>query len=179
MKGIGGQSDSAPYSFSKNVSSREKVKPCFFVTLNIFISYTFPDNFIEISQFLSSIWRIYSSVLTIFVNFPNFVIFLCYRKATDRNIQQMMTAFSSLWPTLNRLFKNCIKSYLLELKFYDKKNLSVIIYNVKHRYEFGDKLLASLTKLVLKVRARICSKIKQNLLLHCRKFLTFVITAII
>ena len=36
--------------FSENVSSKEKVKPCFFVTFNIIISYIFPENFIEIPQ---------------------------------------------------------------------------------------------------------------------------------
>ena len=49
-----------------------------------------------------------------------------------------------------------------------------IIYNVKHRYvirlKFADKFLTFLTKLVLQAKARICSTIKKNLLLHCRKF---------
>ena len=58
-----------------------------------------------------------------------------------------------------------------------------IIYNVKHRYairlKFGDKLLTSLTKLVPQVKASICSTIKENLLLYCRKFSAFVIAVII
>ena len=37
-------------TFSKNVSSRETVKPWFFVTFNIIISHIFPENFIEILQ---------------------------------------------------------------------------------------------------------------------------------
>ena len=37
-----------PCGFSKNVSSRERVKPCFFVTFDIIIGYNFPENFIEI-----------------------------------------------------------------------------------------------------------------------------------
>ena len=49
-----------------------------------------------------------------------------------------------------------------------------IIYNVKHRYvirlKFADKFLTFLTKLVLQAKARICSTIKENLLLYCRKF---------
>ena len=36
--------------FSKNVSSRESMKPWHFVTLNIVISHNFPKNFIEIPQ---------------------------------------------------------------------------------------------------------------------------------
>ena len=36
--------------FSKNVSSKERVKPWFFVTFNIITSHIFPEIFIEISQ---------------------------------------------------------------------------------------------------------------------------------
>ena len=49
-----------------------------------------------------------------------------------------------------------------------------IIYNVKHRYvirlKFADKFLTFLTKLVLQAKDRICSTIKENLLLYRRKF---------
>ena len=58
-----------------------------------------------------------------------------------------------------------------------------VIYNVKHpyaiRFKFGDKFLASLTKLVLEVKASICSAIKENLFLYCRKFLAFAVAVII
>ena len=54
-----------------------------------------------------------------------------------------------------------------------------VTYNVKHRYairlKFGHKFVTSLTKLVLEVKDSICSTIKENLLLHCRKFLAFVV----
>ena len=57
-----------------------------------------------------------------------------------------------------------------------------IIYNVKHRYvirlKFGDKFLTSLTKLVLQVKASICSTIKENVLLYCRNFSAFVVVVI-
>ena len=58
-----------------------------------------------------------------------------------------------------------------------------VMYNVKHRHairlKFGDKFLTSLTKLVLKVKASICSIIKENLRLYCGKFSAFVVVVII
>ena len=58
-----------------------------------------------------------------------------------------------------------------------------IIYNVKHCYanysKFGDKFLTFLTKLVLKAKASICSTIKENLLLCCRKFSAFAMAVTI
>ena len=57
-KRLGDQIDH-PCSFSKNVFSRERererVKPWFFVTFNIIISYVFPENFIEIPQVFQKI----------------------------------------------------------------------------------------------------------------------------
>ena len=58
-----------------------------------------------------------------------------------------------------------------------------VIYNVKHHYairlKFGGKFLFFLTKLMLEVKSRTCSTIKENLLLYCRSFSTFVAVAII
>ena len=57
-----------------------------------------------------------------------------------------------------------------------------IIYNVKYcdamRLKFGGKVLTSLTKLVLEAKASICSTIKENLLLHDRRFSEFVVVVI-
>ena len=57
-----------------------------------------------------------------------------------------------------------------------------IIYNVKRRFairlKFGDKFLTSLTRLVLQVKASICSTIKENLLVYCRKFSTFAVAVV-
>ena len=56
-----------------------------------------------------------------------------------------------------------------------------IIYNVIHGYairlKFGGKLLTFLATYVLEGKASICSTIKENQLLYCRKFsaLAFVI----
>ena len=36
--------------FSKNVSSKERMKPWLFVTFNIIVRHIFPENFIEIPQ---------------------------------------------------------------------------------------------------------------------------------
>ena len=58
-----------------------------------------------------------------------------------------------------------------------------IIYNATlcyaNRLKSGNKFLTSLTKLVLKAKASICSTSKENLLLSCRKFSAFVIAVII
>ena len=58
-----------------------------------------------------------------------------------------------------------------------------ITYNVKHRYairmKLRDKSSNSPTKLVLEKKASICSTIKGNLLLYCRKFSAFVVVVII
>ena len=75
--------------FSKNVSYRERVKLCFFVTFNIIISHIFPENFIEILkafQKVQKIWRFSPSLLTIFINVLNFLTFPCYKKTNDVNI---------------------------------------------------------------------------------------------
>ena len=48
--GVGGQFDLLPCGFSKNVSSKERVKRWFFVTFNIIIRHIFPENFIKIPQ---------------------------------------------------------------------------------------------------------------------------------
>ena len=50
----GGQFD-PPCGFSKNLFSKERVKPWFFVTFNIIISYIFPENFIETPQVVQNL----------------------------------------------------------------------------------------------------------------------------
>ena len=84
---------------------------------------------------------------------------------------------------MHKLFEH----YFLAEMFYYKMDLSIqmrIIYNVRHRYairlKFGeDKFLTFLARLVLEGKASNCSTIKENLLLHCRKFLAFVVVVVI
>ena len=56
-------------------------------------------------------------------------------------------------------------------------------YNVGHCYairlKLGDKFLTFLIKLVFKGEASICSTIKENLLLYCRKFSAFIVVVTI
>ena len=72
------------------------------------------------------------------------------------------------------------------LKFHNEMDLSIriiTVYNVRYRYairlKFGGKCLTFLTKLVLEKKVSICSIIKENLLLYCRKFSAFVVVGII
>ena len=52
LKRLGGGGRSI---FSKNISSKERMKPWLFVTFNFFKSYIFPENFIEIPQVVQKI----------------------------------------------------------------------------------------------------------------------------
>ena len=88
--GEGGSSQfDSPCGFSKNVSSKERVKPCycFFVIFNIMIGHIFPENFIETPQVFQMIWRIFLSVLAIFI------ISLLHEEINDVSSPQMMSAF--------------------------------------------------------------------------------------
>ena len=64
--------DPPPCGFSKNVSSKKRVKPWFFVTFNIITRHIFPENFIEIPQVVQKLWRISLSILAIFIDFYQF-----------------------------------------------------------------------------------------------------------
>ena len=44
-----------PCGFSKNVPTKERMKPWFFVTFNIILRHIFPENFIEFPQVVQKI----------------------------------------------------------------------------------------------------------------------------
>ena len=67
-KTSGGVNLTLRYSFPKNVSSKERVKPWFFVTFNIIISCIFPEHFIDIPQVVLELWRIFLSISAIFIH---------------------------------------------------------------------------------------------------------------
>ena len=63
------------------------MKPCFFVTFNLIISHIFPENFIDNNG--SEDMKIFIfdvKVLTIFVNFSDFLAFWCYKETNDVSI---------------------------------------------------------------------------------------------
>ena len=70
---------------SKNVFSRERVKP-FFLTLTTIISHVFPENVIEIPHVVHNIRRFFLSVVTIFIDFSDFLSFPCYKETYDFSI---------------------------------------------------------------------------------------------
>ena len=61
--------------FLKNVSSKARVKPWFFVTFSNILRHIFPENFIEFPQVVQKIRRNSLSILAIFINFHQFFEF--------------------------------------------------------------------------------------------------------
>ena len=87
------------------------VKFCFLVTINIIISYIFPENFIEIYQVSQKIWVFISLILIIFVNILDIFTFTCYKATNDVSIYQKISAVFWLGIILHKLLKNYIKLY--------------------------------------------------------------------
>ena len=54
-KTTGGDEFDPRSGFSKNLSSKERLKPCFFFTFNIITSHMFPENVIEVPQVFQKI----------------------------------------------------------------------------------------------------------------------------
>ena len=93
------------------IMSEENVKLCFLRTFNIIISYIFPEYFIEIHQDSQKIWIFISSILTIFINFLDFLGFTCYKNTNDVIICDTILAVFWHGVILNKFLKNCIKLY--------------------------------------------------------------------
>ena len=61
---------------SKSAFSREMTKPWFFGAFKVFISYIFPESFIENHEFVQKIRNFSSLILAISVSFLDFFHFL-------------------------------------------------------------------------------------------------------
>ena len=64
-----------PWGFSKIVSSKQRLKPWFFVAFKIIKRHIFPENVIEIPQIVQKLWRISLPILAIFIDFYQFFVF--------------------------------------------------------------------------------------------------------
>ena len=83
-----------PYGFSKSVSSKESVKPSFFVALNIIIRHIFSENFIEIPQVVQKLWRI-----SVYVSyFHRFSSIFRHFLVTKKLMTSTYNSFISNWP---------------------------------------------------------------------------------
>ena len=76
----------SPIGFSKNVSSGERMKPCFLLSFNKIMSHIFPEIFIKIPLVVQKIWRFSASILSISVTFSYFLTFPCYNELNDVSI---------------------------------------------------------------------------------------------
>ena len=69
----GGEVNLTPCGFSKIASSKERVKPWFFVTFNVILKHTFPENFTEFPQVAQKIRRNSQSILANFHQFSSII----------------------------------------------------------------------------------------------------------
>ena len=67
----GGINLTPPCRFSKNISSKERVKSSFFVTFNIILKHIFPKDFIEFPQVVQKIWKKFSVNISYFHQFSS------------------------------------------------------------------------------------------------------------
>ena len=72
-------------AFLKNVSSIEWMEPWLFVTFNIILKHIFLENFINFPQVFQKIWRNSLSILTVFINFINFLDCLTLPRYKETN----------------------------------------------------------------------------------------------
>ena len=69
----------------KNLFPRDWLKPCFFVTFIVIMSYIFLENLNQSYQVVLNIWRFSSWILVIFVTFLNLLACPCYKTTNDVN----------------------------------------------------------------------------------------------
>ena len=113
-KKVRGSVWSSPLWLSKNVTSKERVKPCFFVNFNIMINHIFPSNFSKIPQVGQKIWKLSPSILAISIDHHRFFGFFCISLLLRNYWHQLVTdevSIFSLSICFNRLFNNYIKLY--------------------------------------------------------------------
>ena len=92
----------------KNVSSKERIKPCFFVIFNIIIRHIFPENFTEMSQVVQKLWRIFLSILAIFINFYHFFWIFWFYLVTKKLMASSYNRWCQYFFTLNIIQIDCL-----------------------------------------------------------------------
>ena len=95
--------------------SRERVKPCVFVTFNNIHKAHLSWKFIEIPYVVPKIWRFSPSRLTIFIDFSDFLTFPCCKETNDVTYNRWCQQCFYIQVTLNRLFNNCIELYSYQI----------------------------------------------------------------
>ena len=91
LKRLGGQFDPPTPTptlcgFSKNLSSKERLKPWFFETFNIIISGIFPEislKFLKSFRKYEEFFCQYYLFSSIFIEYLDFLTFLCYKETND------------------------------------------------------------------------------------------------
>ena len=104
LERLGDQFDPLCEFFQKRVLWREG-ETLLFLTFNIIINLIFPENFIELPQVVRKIWRFSPSILTIFINFSEFLTFPFYKETNVVSIKQVISTFLS---TVNLLKVGCL-----------------------------------------------------------------------
>ena len=98
---------SPPVVFPKMRFSEVGWRSAVFVKFKIITRHIFSEKLIEILQVFQKIWRFSSSILTIFIIFLFFDIFVLQRNWWRQHITNDIFIFS-LQPTLNSFFNNYI-----------------------------------------------------------------------
>ena len=101
-----------PCGFSKNVSSKERMKAVFFMSFNIIKSCIFLESLIETLHVVQKLWRVFCEFLWEFWVFRgHFLVTKKLMKSSyNRWCQNFFTLLFQLFQhTWNKLFNNCMK----------------------------------------------------------------------